>query len=334
MARERLYQYVGFVLALHIGAHATHTFTHLTIPITLPTPLTVFTIFVVFIAPVGGFLLLLRGYRIFGGIIFVVSMAISLALGGTFHFVLQNPDHISSVPNGVLGFTFKTTAVAVALIDLAGSILGGLVIWPHTSNLQNPLRQSGRISGLPSSGFRPLTWFTYWFSKRMFGEVPEPVTIMAHNNQILWGTSAFEMALDRAGHVDERLKELAVLKAATVIGCDFCVDIGTSEAQDLGIPNEQLAELHRFEESDAFNELERLVLQYAVAVSTTPTDVPDGLYDELSSNFDEAEMVELTATIAFENYRGRFNHAFEIKSQGFSEGGLCPRMEEQPTIQE
>lgn len=62
-------------------------------------------------------------------------------------------------------------------------------------------------------------------------------------------------------------------------------------------------------------------------MTVTPTDVPDELSDELAREFDKAELVELTAAIAFENYRGRFNHAFEISAQSFSEGTFCPRPE-------
>jgi alkylhydroperoxidase family enzyme len=55
-----------------------------------------------------------------------------------------------------------------------------------------------------------------------------------------------------------------------------------------------------------------------------PVAVPDGLFDELKRYFTAAQLVELTATIAWENYRARFNHALGIEAQGFSEGAFCP----------
>jgi len=55
----------------------------------------------------------------------------------------------------------------------------------------------------------------------------------------------------------------------------------------------------------------------------TPVDVPDVLFQRLREKFNEAQMVELTATIAWENYRARFNHAFGIEAEGFSEGAYC-----------
>ena len=78
-----------------------------------------------------------------------------------------------------------------------------------------------------------------------------------------------------------------------------------------------------FESSGEFNDVERIVLRYAVAMTQTPVDVSDGLFDQLKQQFNERQLVELTSTIAWENYRARFNHAFGIEAEGFSEGAFC-----------
>jgi 4-carboxymuconolactone decarboxylase len=90
-----------------------------------------------------------------------------------------------------------------------------------------------------------------------------------------------------------------------------------------GVTEEQLRELPRYQESEAFSDLERLVLDYAVAMSQTPVDVSDELFEALRKHFDDAEMVELTAAIAWENFRARFNHAMGLGAQGFSDGAYC-----------
>lgn len=58
-------------------------------------------------------------------------------------------------------------------------------------------------------------------------------------------------------------------------------------------------------------------------MTRTPVDVPQALFDALRARLDEAQMVELTAEIAWENHRARFNHALGIEAQGFSEGAFC-----------
>ena len=86
----------------------------------------------------------------------------------------------------------------------------------------------------------------------------------------------------------------------------------------------QLRDLPAYWKSAAFSPLEKLVLDYAVAITATPVEVPDALFDRLRQHFAEAQLVELTAAIAWENYRARFDHAFGIEAQGFSEGAYCP----------
>ena len=51
--------------------------------------------------------------------------------------------------------------------------------------------------------------------------------------------------------------------------------------------------------------------------------IPEHLFGTLREYFDEAQMVELTAVIAWENHRARFNHALGMGYQGFSEGSYC-----------
>jgi alkylhydroperoxidase family enzyme len=90
-----------------------------------------------------------------------------------------------------------------------------------------------------------------------------------------------------------------------------------------GITEQQLLDLPHFESSSAYSEIEKLVLQYAVAMTQTPVEVSDELFAELRKHFNPQQMVELTSAIAWENYRARFDHAFGIEAEGFSEGAVC-----------
>jgi alkylhydroperoxidase family enzyme len=90
-----------------------------------------------------------------------------------------------------------------------------------------------------------------------------------------------------------------------------------------GVTDEQLRDIGRHRESAAFSELEKLALDYATEMTKTPVEVPDALFGALRAHLDDEQMVELTAAIAWENYRARFDHALGIESQGFSEGAYC-----------
>lgn len=101
------------------------------------------------------------------------------------------------------------------------------------------------------------------------------------------------------------------------------MDIGSAVGRAAGVSETQMRDLARYRDSDAYNELEKLVIEYAEEVTRTPVDVSEALFSGLRRYFDEAQIVELTAAIAWENYRARFNHALAIESQGFSEGAFC-----------
>jgi 4-carboxymuconolactone decarboxylase len=101
------------------------------------------------------------------------------------------------------------------------------------------------------------------------------------------------------------------------------MDIGSAVGRRIGVTEKQIQDLGDFEASSTFSELEKLVLRYAVAMTETPVEVSDELFATLREHFDPKQMVELTSAIAWENYRARFNHAFEIEAEGFSEGAVC-----------
>ena len=63
-----------------------------------------------------------------------------------------------------------------------------------------------------------------------------------------------------------------------------------------------------------FNELERLVIELADAMASTPATVSDDLYARLRSKFSEEQLLQLGAQIAFENYRARLNRVFDVES--------------------
>ncbi len=165
--------------------------------------------------------------------------------------------------------------------------------------------------------------FVYWMVRRRLGRVPVPLGIMAYHRGVLAAVGLFELAFERATEVDARVKELAVLKTATLVGCRFCIDIGASLARAHGVREEELRELVRHGSSTHFSSLEKNVLDYAVAMTDSPMIVPRPLYDELERALGAPALVELTTAIAWENFRARFNHAFGAKEEGFSERSLC-----------
>lgn len=173
-----------------------------------------------------------------------------------------------------------------------------------------------------------------WYTKRTYGRAVTTTPVIAHSPWNTFGWGMLELGHDRAGKVDERLKALAELKAATVVGCEFCIDIGSALGRKAGVTEEHLQDFHRCRESDAFSEQEKLVMEYAEAMCQTQVEIPDDLFARLRRHFGDAQLVELTASIAIENYRARFNNALDVTPAGFSEGAYCPMPEKLAREQE
>lgn len=151
----------------------------------------------------------------------------------------------------------------------------------------------------------------------------EPVEMYGHVPGLLSAYGKLEQATAKLDRLDDRFKALAELKAATLTNCEYCIDLGSQVARRWGLSDEQLLALPRYRESALFDDVEKLVLDYAVGMSRTPVEVPDELFTELREHFDDVQMVELTHLIALENLRGRFNLALGVGAAGFSEGMVC-----------
>lgn len=178
-----------------------------------------------------------------------------------------------------------------------------------------------RIEGAPRRG--AVARIAYRTVERDYGRMLDPVAVFAHVPRLLIGYGAIDRAFAGSKRVESRLKELAVVKTATLVGCEFCIDICSHDARSAGLSEEQLLALPHYSDSELFSPLEKLVLDYAVAMTRTPAEVDDALFARLGEHFDEAQLVELTFAIAFENLRARFNSAFGIGPAGFTEGMVC-----------
>ena len=83
----------------------------------------------------------------------------------------------------------------------------------------------------------------------------------------------------------------------------------------LGISNEKIDELANYATSTDYNAAERVALEYADAITLSDRDVSDELFAKLRTFYSDDAIVELTATIAWENASSKFNRALRVPSQ-------------------
>ena len=84
-----------------------------------------------------------------------------------------------------------------------------------------------------------------------------------------------------------------------------------------GASDEKISQVPTWRESALFSALERAALEYAEKMTITGERVSDELWKRVSGHFTEAQLVELTAAVALENFRSKFNVPLQIEAQGF-----------------
>jgi AhpD family alkylhydroperoxidase len=162
------------------------------------------------------------------------------------------------------------------------------------------------------------------FSRKLFGDVPEPAEVMWHNRAVLSTSMAFGRKAQKWDQLDPNLKSFAHMAVAAQIGCSWCLDFGYFHAHNEGLDEAKASEVPRWRESTVFTPLEHDVMEYAEAMSETPPRVTDELSDRLLEQLGAPAMVELVATVAFANMTTRSNTALGIESQGFSKECKLP----------
>jgi alkylhydroperoxidase family enzyme len=83
----------------------------------------------------------------------------------------------------------------------------------------------------------------------------------------------------------------------------------------LGLSNEKIEALPEYTSSPLYNEAERVAFEYADTITITGRDVSDELFARLREFYDNDAIVEITATIAWENASSKFNRALRVPSQ-------------------
>ena len=86
-------------------------------------------------------------------------------------------------------------------------------------------------------------------------------------------------------------------------------------SSQLGVSDEKIDALPEYVNSELYDEAERVALEFADAMTITGRDVSDELFARLRTFYDDDALVELTATIAWENSSSKFNRALRVPSQ-------------------
>jgi uncharacterized peroxidase-related enzyme len=183
-----------------------------------------------------------------------------------------------------------------------------------------------RVPLLPSSTLLPEYAAVYEEFARNYGPFRNQAAVLAHVPPALDHLSRMLMELKARQAIKWRYIELAIVVTSKLNECPYCVSHhapvlkveGLSQAAVDGLPSGDHPE---------FDEVDRLVIEYAVQVTQQPGRIRDAMFDRLRKHFTDAQIVELTLRIALCGAYNRLAEALQIDNELDGHGEIRPAAE-------
>jgi uncharacterized peroxidase-related enzyme len=148
-----------------------------------------------------------------------------------------------------------------------------------------------------------------------YGPFRNQVAVFAHVPAALRHLMPLLMELREARTLPKRYLELAIVAVSKVNECEYCVAHHTPFLAVEGVSPAGAQRILDYRDHPELDEVDRLVVEYAVAVTERPNRVPEAMFTRLRQRFSEAQIVELTLRIALCGFFNRFNDALQIEEE-------------------
>jgi alkylhydroperoxidase family enzyme len=143
------------------------------------------------------------------------------------------------------------------------------------------------------------------------GKLHNLYRMLLNSPPVAQGWLAFLTAIRQQCVLAGRVRELAILRIAVINKAPYEFDSHIPFALKEGVTQAQIDALGNWQQSDAFDEVQRAVLAYTDAM-TREVHVSDAVFAPIARHFDAREVTELTATIGAYNLVSRFLEALEV----------------------
>ncbi len=146
-----------------------------------------------------------------------------------------------------------------------------------------------------------------------YGPFAGLVGVMANRPPVLEHVFGLLLDLKAEGKLAPRYLELALVTVSKLNECTFCVSSHTPRLSAAGISQAAAENVLDFENIEEFSEVDRLVIEYSIQVTTDFHRVRDAMFERLRAHFDDAQIVELTWRIALCGAFNRFNDVLQTE---------------------
>lgn len=145
-----------------------------------------------------------------------------------------------------------------------------------------------------------------------YGPFRDQVGVFAHVPSAVKHLMGMLLELREQRNVPYRYIELAIVAVSKLNECHYCVAHHKPLLEVEGVSPAGAERILDYRDHPELDEVDRLVVEYAVAVTETPQRIRDNMFERLRQNFSEAQIVELTLRIALCGFFNRFNDALQI----------------------
>ena len=148
-----------------------------------------------------------------------------------------------------------------------------------------------------------------------YGPFRNQVAVFAHVPAALGHLMPMLMELRQAATLPKRYLELAIVAVSQVNACDYCVAHHKPFLAVEGVSAAGVDRLLDYRDHPELDEIDRLVVEYAIAATERPNRLPDAMFVRLRRHFSEAQLVELTLRITLCGFFNKFNDALQIEEE-------------------
>ena len=158
----------------------------------------------------------------------------------------------------------------------------------------------------------PKELWPLWEKMQGYGAFENQAGVMAHRAPIFKNMWAMLTELAEEGVLPKRYLELCLVTASLLNKCTYCVSHHAPKLAVQGISEAGAARLFGYKAHPELDEVDKLVVEYAIAVTNNWNRTRDEIFAQLRAHFTEAQIVELTWRTALCGAFNRFNDILQL----------------------
>jgi AhpD family alkylhydroperoxidase len=172
-----------------------------------------------------------------------------------------------------------------------------------------------RVRDIPASELAPDLAAVYEEFASLYGPFRNQVAVVAHVPAALRHLMAMLLELRAAKSLPKRYLELAIVTVSRLNACHYCVAHHVPFLVVEGVSAEGAAKILDWRDHPELDDVDKLVVEYAIAAWQQPQRIPEKLFIRLRRHFSEAQIVELTLRITLCGFFNKFNDALRIEEE-------------------